>query len=88
MPYKILQGGSDQRKREVKLLLERVKNILSRHGYSFEVINYPSSYRERSIDLVAVRNGDRLLLRIKVGIKNVHKEEVSDLINASSAINA
>ncbi|MEM2347615.1 MAG: helix-turn-helix domain-containing protein, partial [Sulfolobales archaeon] len=26
--------------------------------------------------------------RIKVGIKNVHKEEVSDLINASSAINA
>ncbi|MDW7969634.1 MAG: helix-turn-helix domain-containing protein [Sulfolobales archaeon] len=88
MSYKVPHGGFDQRKREVKLLLERVKTILSRNGYSFEVLNYPSSYRERSIDLVAVKDGSRLLLRVKLGIKNVHKDEVNDLINAASAIDA
>ncbi len=88
MSYRMSQGGSGGKKHEVKLLLERVKNILSRYGYSFEVLNYPSSYRERSIDLVAVKDGDRLLLRIRMGIKNMHRDEVNDLINAASAIRA
>ncbi len=88
MSYKSPRSGLSQRKREVKLLLERVKNILSKYDYSFEVLNYPSSYRERSIDLVAVKDESRLLIRIKLGIKNIHKEEVNDLINAASAINA
>ncbi|MEM0454035.1 MAG: helix-turn-helix domain-containing protein [Sulfolobales archaeon] len=84
MSYK----GFDQRKREVKLLLERVKTILSRNSYSFEVLNYPSSYRERSIDLVATKDGNKLLLRIRLGIKNLQRDEVNDLINAASAIDA
>lgn len=88
MSYKGYHGGLDQRKREVKLLLERVKTILDRNGYSFEVLNYPSSYRERSIDLVAVKDENKLLLRIRLGIKNVHRDEINDLINAASAIDA
>jgi putative transcriptional regulator len=86
--HKQQSQSSDFRKREIRLLLERVKNILGKNYYCYEIINYPSSYRERSIDVVAVKDKDKLLLRIRLSIKNLHKDEINDLINAASAIDA
>jgi putative transcriptional regulator len=88
VPQKHQSQSSDFKKREIRLLLERVKSILEKNYYCYEIINYPSSYRERSIDVVAVKDNDKLLLRVRLSIKNLHKEEINDLINAASAIDA
>lgn len=78
----------DDRKQELRLALEGIKVLLSRCGYEFKVINFPTNHRERSIDLVAVKDNNRLLIRIKVGTKGISKDEIIDLIKAASAIDA
>jgi len=80
--------GFDDRKYETRLLLESVKAVLIRNGFTFEILNYPTSYRERSIDIVAVRGDEKFLIRIRLNVKNINKEEVNDLTKAASAIDA
>lgn len=79
---------ADDRKYELRLFVENTKAALSKCGYDFEVISYPVSYRERSIDVIAVKGDNRLLIRIKLGSKNLQREEVSDLTKAASAMDA
>ena len=65
-----------------------VEKVLIKNGFTFEVLNYPTSYRERSIDIVAVKDDKKFLIRIRLSIKNINKEEANDLIKAASAIDA
>jgi putative transcriptional regulator len=85
MTYK---DRSAMRRRELKTLVERVKAALSIKGYTYAIINYPSKYRERSIDVVAASREGRLLIRIKVSSARINKDEARDLMMASRALDA
>ncbi len=78
----------DDRKQELKLAFESIKVLLRRCGYESKVINFPANHRERSIDLIAVKDDIRLLIRVKVGTKGISRDETADLIKAASAIDA
>ncbi len=76
------------RRRRLKALVERVVNILEAAGKRYAILRFPSSYRERSIDLIAV-GGDKadLIIRVKSS-SSVSRDEVNDMVKASVALDS
>ncbi len=77
----------DRPKKAFRKALEKIKIVLKYEGLKYTQLTYPSKYRERSIDIVAVTNKDNILVRVKPK-PNIDKEEAGDLLKASKALNA
>ncbi len=76
------------RRGDLKKLFSRVVETLERSGKRYAILKFPSSYRNRSIDLIAVDGrGENVVLRLKSGAK-ISKEEAEDLIKASLALDS
>ncbi len=76
------------RKEDLRRLFNRVVETLERAGKRYAPLKFPTSYRERSIDLIAIGNdGRNAVLRIKSGSR-LTKEEAEDLRNASLALDS
>ena len=74
------------RKSSLSRLLSRVVDTLDKAGKKYAILKYPTNYRERSIDLIAIDdNGENIVLKIKSGSK-ITKEEAEDLMKASVAL--
>lgn len=83
-----MSAESRNRRRKLRMLLERVVNILEATGKRYTILRFPSSHRERSIDLIAV-GGDAadVIIRVKIGA-SVSKDEVHDILKASLALDS
>ncbi len=83
-----MSGESRNRRKKLRMLLERVVNILEITGKRYTILRFPSSYRERSIDLIAV-GGDvaDVIIRVKTGA-SVSKDEAHDMLKASLALDS
>ncbi|MCD6323938.1 MAG: hypothetical protein J7L55_02375 [Desulfurococcales archaeon] len=76
------------RREDLRRLFSRVVDTLSRAGKKYAPLKFPTSYRERSIDLIAVgKDGKNAVLRIKSGSR-ITKEEAEDLRKASLALDS
>jgi len=76
------------RKNNLGKLLSRVVDTLDRAGKKYALLKFPASYRERSIDLIAMdERGENVVLRVKSGSK-ITKEEAEDLMKASLALSS
>ncbi len=88
MRNKVNKGIEGRRKR-LKRILERVKEALSISNKDYVLLQFPSKYKERSIDVIAIdsRRSNNLIIRIKLK-SNVSREEANDLKKASLALDA
>lgn len=77
----------DRPKKAFRKALEKIKIVLKYEGLKYTQLTYPSKYRERSIDIVAVTDRESILVRVKPK-PSVDREEASDLLKASKALNA
>jgi len=78
----------EERKKLVKKVLERVKDTLDLSNKNYAIIQFPTRYKERSIDIVAIdEQGQNIVLRVKPTL-SISRDEVDDLIKASLALNA
>ncbi len=77
----------DRPKKAFRKALEKIKIVLKYEGLKYTQLTYPSKYRERSIDIVAVTSKENILVRVKPK-PNIDKEEAGDLLKASKALNA
>lgn len=76
------------RKEDVRRLFNRIVSTLERIGKRYALLQFPSSYRERSIDFVTVGGGtENAVIRVKVGSR-VSREEAEDLVKASLAFDS
>jgi len=81
-----MSAESKSRRKKLRMLLEKVVSILEATGKRYTILRFPSSYRERSIDLIAVGgNGADVIIRVKVGA-SVSKDEAHDMLKASLAL--
>jgi len=81
-------GAPLKGKEDLARLLKRVVDTLERTGKRYALLKFPTSYRERSIDLIAVDSaGENVVIRIKSSSK-ITREEAKDLINASLALDS
>ncbi|RLG76239.1 MAG: hypothetical protein DRO14_03885, partial [Thermoprotei archaeon] len=81
------RGCGQNRKRELKNVLEKIKFALELSGRKFVVLHYPAKHRDRSIDIVAIRDNESEIIRVKLSAR-VSREESKDLIRASKALDA
>ncbi len=83
-----MSAETRNRRKKLRMLLERVVNILETTGKRYTILRFPSSYRERSIDLIAV-GGDAadVIIRVKIGA-GVSKDEAHDMLKASLALDS
>ncbi len=73
---------------EARRIFKRIVSTLERIGKKYALLQFPTSYRERSIDLVTVGgSGSDAVIRIKVGHK-VSRDEAGDLSRASLALDS
>jgi len=81
-----MSADTRKRRKKLRMLLERVVNILEATGKRYTILRFPSSYRERSIDLIAI-GGDTadVIIRVKIGA-SVSKDEAHDMLKASLAL--
>ncbi len=81
-------GNRTPARRRLKAFVEKVVNILDAAGKKYAILRFPSSYRERSIDLIAV-GGDKadLIIRVKSS-SAVSRDEVNDIVKASAALDS
>ncbi len=81
-------GSRTPARRRLKAFVEKVVNILDAAGKKYAILRFPSSYRERSIDLIAV-GGDKadLIIRVKSS-SAVSRDEVNDIVKASAALDS
>lgn len=74
-------------KKAFRKALEKIKIVLKYEGLKYTQLTYPSKYRERSIDIVAVTSNENILVRVKPK-PSIDREEAGDLLKASKALNA
>jgi len=73
---------------EARRIFKRIVSTLERIGKKYALLQFPTSYRERSIDLVTIGgSGSDAVIRIKVGHK-VSRDEAGDLSRASLALDS
>ena len=79
---------SEERRKVLKRIVERVKDTLLSSNKNFVVLQFPPRYKERSIDIVAIdEEGQNLIIRVKP-LPTLGKDEVEDLVRASLAFDA
>ncbi len=88
-PLKPVQdrGSGQDRKKELRNVLEKIKFALEVSGRKFVILQYPAKHRDRSIDVVAIGRNESEIIRIKLSAR-VSREESKDLIRASKALDA
>ncbi len=80
--------SKDGRRRKLKVLVDRVVNILNSAGKKYVIIRFPSSHRERSIDLIAVGGcAADVIIRVKMD-SVVSRDEANDILKASLALDS
>ncbi len=81
--------GIEGRRRRLRRILERVKEALSMSNKEYILLHFPSKYKERSIDVIAIdtKESNNLIIRVKLKSK-VSKEEANDLKKASLVLDA
>ncbi len=75
------------RKKDIKKIFSRVKDVLDLSSQDYVLVQFPSKYKERSIDIVTSGNEGNLVIRIKLS-SHIGKGEVEDLIKASITFEA
>ena len=81
------RGCGQDRKKELRNVLEKIKFALEVSGRKFVILQYPAKHRDRSIDVVAIGRNESEIIRIKLSAR-VSREESKDLIRASKALDA
>lgn len=84
----VRSSSADDRRKELRILTDRVRSTLELANRRYTVIQYPTKYKERSIDLIAInRNRENVVIRIRK-TPTLSRDEVRDLIKASMAFDA
>ena len=71
---------------EFELMLENVLNILRKGGYTIHLVSYPED--RRSIDIVAKKEKDVVLIKVALDAEKIGNLEVEDLRKSSIAYSA
>ncbi|NPA05064.1 MAG: helix-turn-helix domain-containing protein [Crenarchaeota archaeon] len=74
--------------RQTLELLEATRRVLARSGYSVSLVNYPRQYEKRSIDVLATREGESILLKISTDIGSLNAREARELRRLSLVLGA
>ncbi|NOZ88514.1 MAG: helix-turn-helix domain-containing protein [Crenarchaeota archaeon] len=72
----------------VEELAARAENILRSHGYMVERIGYPSEHDRRSIDLIAVKKGHGIFIKVAEDAEDVSQADVRELQSCSRVLRA
>lgn len=83
------EKAGSARKDRVRKLYDDVVDILKYSNKDFITISFPTSHRERSIDVITYRDERTVNMVVRVKDRSfVGKDEVKDLVKASLAFNA
>jgi len=73
--------------RSFEKLVDDVLTSLARSMFEIEVLSYPRNAKRRSIDIVASRGDQKLLLKVTYDIDDVHYKEARELHNIAYTLN-
>ncbi len=74
--------------RQTLELLEATRRVLARSGYSVSLVNYPRQHEKRSIDVLATRSGESILIKISTDIEDLNAREARELRRLSLVLGA
>ncbi len=83
----ILDKGIVMMRAVMERLLESVLEVLGKHHFRIEKLDFPRNIKKRSIDIVAASNERKLLIKIISSIDDIHYREAKELHGISYTLN-